>query len=144
MGAIVISGNKDGSLKVTQSRVLTGSGFADAVLRISLSWTVGFMGIVSIFKGAERGGHAGHEHQSHVGSDEQAAHGILAQAGPNAAMALVSCEDEETRKTVAGRAADRAVDSWDGTRAEFLAGLDPGSKRDWVRTALGEPSNTKG
>jgi hypothetical protein len=31
---------------------------------------------------------------------------------------------------------DRAI----GPRAEFLAGLDPGSKDDWVRAALGEPS----
>jgi len=83
--ALVISGNKDGSLKVTQSRVLTGAGVADTVLRISVAWTVGFIGTVSMLKGAMGLGRASHVHQGHVGSGEQAAHRILAQAGPNAA-----------------------------------------------------------
>ncbi|MEV0536008.1 hypothetical protein [Kitasatospora sp. NPDC050463] len=143
VAAVVVSGNKDGSLKVTQSRVLTGAGIADALLRISLSWTIGFMGTVSMLRGAQRGGHAGHVHKGHVGSDERAAHRILAQAGPNAAVILVTCQDRETRKTVAARAAERAIASWDGTRAQFLADLDPGSGHDWVRAALGEPSGTK-
>ncbi|MGC0339174.1 hypothetical protein [Streptomyces sp. SLBN-8D4] len=143
VAAVVISGNKDGSLKVTQSRVLTGAGIADALLRISLSWMVGFMGTVSILRGAKRGGHAGHVHEGHVGSDEQAAHRILAQAGPTAAIILVGCQDGETRKTVAARAADRAIASWDGTRSQFLADLEPGSEHDWVRAALGEPSSTE-
>jgi hypothetical protein len=79
--------------------------------------------------------------KAHVGSDEQAAHTILAKAGPDAAVALVCCNDRETRYTVAARAAGRASYSWDGSRTEFLAGLDPGSKHDWVRAALGEPSS---
>ncbi|MGH2879136.1 MAG: hypothetical protein ACRDK4_05965 [Solirubrobacteraceae bacterium] len=29
---------------------------------------------------------------------------------------------------------------WDGPLADFLSGLDPSSKHDWVRTALGESS----
>ena len=45
--ALVASGNKDGSLKVTQSRVLTASGFVDTTLRISLAWTIGFLGLLS-------------------------------------------------------------------------------------------------
>ena len=45
--AFVISGNKDGSLKLTESRVLEASGFASTTIRLSLSWTVGFMGLVS-------------------------------------------------------------------------------------------------
>jgi hypothetical protein len=76
-----------------------------------------------------------------VGSAAQAAHAILAKAGPDAAIALVCCNDRETRHTVAARAADQASDSWDGSRTEFLAALDPGSKHDWVRAALGEPSS---
>ena len=42
------------------------------------------------------------------------------------------------------QAADRANESWDGTRAEFLAALDPGHKYDWLRTALEEPASTTG
>jgi hypothetical protein len=41
---------------------------------------------------------------------------------------------------VAERAADLGTESWEGSRTEFLAELDPGTKHDWVRTALGEPS----
>jgi uncharacterized membrane protein len=140
--ALVVSGNKDGSLKLTQSRVLTTAGISNALIRMSVSWMVGFMGTVSMLKGARSGGHAVREHEGHVGSDEQAAHALLAQAGPNAAIALVCCEDRETRQTVAAQAADRAIASWDGSRSEFLADLDPGSKHDWVRAALGEPSTT--
>ena len=33
-----------------------------------------------------------------------------------------------------------ASERWDGSRAEFLAGLDPGSQHDWLRAAVGEPS----
>ncbi len=42
--ALVISANKDGSLKITQSRVLTASGFVYTLLRVSLSVTIGFTG----------------------------------------------------------------------------------------------------
>jgi hypothetical protein len=133
--ALVVTANKDGSLKLTQSRVLTGSGFASALLRLSVSWTVGFMGMVSTLKGAKGGRQAVHEREAHVGSEEQAAHAILAKAGPNAALALVCCKDSETRHAVAAQAADRASYSWDGSRTEFLADLDPGPEHDWVREA---------
>ena len=105
---------------------------------------VGFMGIRWALKGVRTSGHAMHVHSGHVGSDEQAVHAILAQAGPEAAIAMVCCDDPETRQTVASGASGRAVRSWDGARAEFLADLDPGSTHDWVRAALGEPSGTKG
>jgi hypothetical protein len=42
--ASVVSGNADGSLKLTESRALQASGFAATIIRVSLSWTVGFMG----------------------------------------------------------------------------------------------------
>jgi uncharacterized membrane protein len=141
--ALVVSANKDGSLKLTQSRVLTASGFASPLIRVSVSWTVGFMGLFSTLKGAKSGGHAVHLREAHVGSDEQAAHAILAKAGPNAAIALVCCNDPETRHTVAARAADRGSYSWDGSRTEFLSSLDPDPKHDWVRAALGEPSSKR-
>jgi hypothetical protein len=96
---------------------------------------------LSTLQGAKSGGHAVRVREAHVGSDEQAAYAILAKAGPDAALALVCCNDRDTRDTVAAQAADRASYSWDGSRTEFLADLDAGSKHDWVRAALGEPSS---
>lgn len=134
--ALVISGNEDGSLKLTQSRVLTASGFVYTVIRIALSVTIGFTGILSTVKGTKGGVHEVRERESNVGSDEKAVHTILARVGPNAALALVCCDDEKLRQAVVARAADRASESWDGARAEFLAGLDPGSQHDWLRAAI--------
>ena len=51
--ALVISGNKDGSLRQTQSRVLTSSGFVYTLLRISLSWMIGFLGLFSTLRGGK-------------------------------------------------------------------------------------------
>ena len=140
VSALVIRANKDGSLKLTQSRVLTARGVEAALIHLPLSWAVGFMGLTSTLKGGKGFAHAVHLHKGHVGSDEQAAHAILARAGEHGALLLVSCKDADTRSTVAARAADRGTESWKGSRTEFLADLDPGSKDDWVRTALGEPS----
>jgi hypothetical protein len=138
--ALVISGNKDGSLKITQSRVLSAGNFVYTLTRISLSVAIGFTGIISSLRGAKGGAHEVREHESHVGSDEKAAHAILAQVGPKAALALVCCDDQETREAVVVQAADRANESWDGSRAQFLAGLDPGTQHDWLRSAIGEIS----
>jgi hypothetical protein len=77
-----------------------------------------------------------------VGSDDIRSHEILAQVGSDAAAALVRCKDEETRHKVSEKAADSAVGTWDGSLAEFLAALDPGSEHDWVRDALGVSSGT--
>jgi hypothetical protein len=141
--AFVVTSNADGSLKLTESRVLEASGFAATMIHLSLSWTVGFMGLVSTLKGAKRTAHAVHEHGSHVGSDEQQAHAIIAQAGPGAAITLVHCKNREMGRMVAAGAAGHASYSWDGSRADFLAGLDPGAKDDWVRAALDEPLSPK-
>ena len=141
--AFVVSGNADGSLKLTESRALEASGFAATIIRVSLSWTVGFMGLVSTLKGAKVTAHAAHKRGSHVGSEEQRAHEILAQAGPGAAILLVRCKDSETRKTVAAAAADHASYGWDGSMTDFLAGLDQGPKHDWVRAALDKPTSAK-
>lgn len=137
--AVVISGNADGSLRLNQSRVLTASGLADAVFRFALSWTVGFMGLGATLKGAKVGAHAAGVRKGHVRSDAQQIHRILVEAGPHAAVALIRCKDAETRRLIAAAAAERAKDSWDGSLAEFLATLDPGSTHDWVRAAVGEP-----
>ena len=123
--AVVVRGNPDGSLKVTRSRVLSASDLVSTLIRISLSWMVGFMGLFSTLKGAKSQAHAAHVREGHAGSDEHQAHKILAGAGPHAALALVRCEDQETRQMVAAAAADSARDSWDGPLTEFLAALDP-------------------
>lgn len=141
--AVVARGNPDGSLKLVQSRVLTASGFSSALIRVSLSWTVGFMGIGSTLKGAKGGVHAARMRKGHVGSDGQRVHEILAEAGPDAAIVLVRCEDGETRQTVVAAAADSATRSWDGSLTEFLSHLDPGSTHDWVRAAVGEPGTSR-
>jgi uncharacterized membrane protein len=138
--ALVIHGNKDGSLTLTQSRVLTASGLVYTLMRISLSVAIGFMGIFSTLRGAKGGAREARTRESHVGSDEQKAHELLAQVGPDAALVLVCCDDQEMRQAVVERAADRASESWEGSRAEFLADLDPGSQHDWLRAAVGEPS----
>jgi hypothetical protein len=138
--AFVVSGNKDGSLKLTESRVLEAGYLTHTLLRVSVSWMVGFWGTLSTLKGVKAGVHAAHKRESHVGSDEQRAHEIIAEAGPQAAIALVRCKDPEMGQVVAARAADRGRYSWHGPLAQFLAGLDPGSTDDWVRSALDEPT----
>ncbi|MFD9541970.1 hypothetical protein [Streptomyces sp. NPDC060022] len=140
--AVLIAGNADGSLRLTQSRVLTASGFSNALFRMSLAWMVGFMGLLSALKGARTGAHAAGVRKGHVGSDEHQAHRILAEAGSRAVIMLVRCKDTTARKLVTAGAAERARYSWDGSLAEFLAALDPGSAHDWVRSAVGE-SNTR-
>jgi hypothetical protein len=138
--AFLVSGNKDGSLKVTESRVLEAGDFTAVVIRVSLSWTVGFMGIFSTVKGARGGVRAARKRHGHVGSDEKRAHELLADVGPHAALALIRCKDDEMRRPVAARARERGADEWDGPLAGFLSGLDPGSQHDWVRAALGVSS----
>jgi hypothetical protein len=101
------------------------------------------MGLFSTLKGAKAEAHAAHVRKGHAGSDEHRVHELLAEAGPHAAMAVVRCEDQETRQAVVAAAADSAEDSWNGSLTEFLAALDPGSVHDWVRTAVGEPSSSK-
>jgi hypothetical protein len=137
--AFVVSGNADSSLKLTRSRALEASGLAAAIIRITASMMVGFHGLVTTLKGAKRTARAAHELGSHVGSDEQRAHEILAQAGSKAAIALVRSNDPGTRKMVAARAADQTSYNWEGSMPLFLSGLDPGSTHDWVRAALSEP-----
>ncbi|MEV5104240.1 hypothetical protein ACFQ7G_29965 [Streptomyces massasporeus] len=140
VAAFVISRNKDESLKLTQSRVVTAGGVVSALLSALLALIVGFLGTMSMLKAGLRGGHAVRTHKGRVGADDEAAHAILAGAGPKAAILLVRCKNDEIRADVATRAAARAVRSWDGTRPEFLADLDPGSKHDWIRDLLGDPA----
>jgi hypothetical protein len=133
--ALVVSANKDGSLRLTQSRILTAGGVGAALIRVPLAWALGFMGLLSTLQSATGFGHAVRVHEAHVGSDEQAAHGILARAGAHAALALVRCKDPE-RAARSRSARPTAEASWEGSRTEFLSALDPGGSYEWVRTAL--------
>jgi len=142
VAAFVTSGNEDGSLKLTQSRVVTKAGIEAAIIGVFTSMMVGFMGIRGTVKGVRTGGHAMRVHSAHVGSDDQAVHAILAEAGPDAAIAMVCCDDPDTRQTVASGASRHAIRTWDGARSDFLAALDQGSTHDWVRAALGVSSGT--
>lgn len=141
--AFVVSGNEDGSLKMTESRVLETGDFADVVIRVSASWTVGFMGIFTTLKGARLGVRAARKRHGHVGSDDERAHELLADVGPNAAAVLIRCEDHGTRQSVAAHARERGVATWDGPLADFLAALDPGPRHDWVRAALDQAGTSK-
>ena len=139
--AFVVSGNKDGSLEITQSRVVTGADFSAALIRFGAAVMMGFMGSLSALKGGKDAARAGRVQERHIGSDEQHAHEILAQAGPKAAIALIRCNDRETQQRVASTASKSAAGYyWDGTLKDFLSGLDPSSKHDWVRKALGQPT----
>jgi len=138
--AFVVSTNRDGSLKVTESRVLSASAVVAALMRVSLAMLVGFVGLFSGFKGARAGGHAARGRQSHVGSDERAK-AILDAAGPHGTAVLVRCQDPELRDLVMKQATERATATWEGPREEFLTALDPGTVHDWVRTALGVKDN---
>ena len=138
--ALVLSGNADGSLELTQSRALTVGGLTAALMGASVAWTVGLLGIVAMLRGTKAPVSAARIHEGHVGSDEHLAHEMLAEAGPHSALVLLRCKDEETWEQVRTRTARRAIKNWYGSLKEFLAALDPGSQHDWVRTALGQPS----
>jgi len=69
--------------------------------------------------------------------------GFRAKARKGGATAVVvrgnldgSLKVTESRVLSAG--AGRSSGSWDGSLAEFLAALYPGSAHDWVRAAVGE------
>jgi len=91
--AVAVRGNPDGSLKVPESRVLSGGDFIYTVARIFLSLAIGLMGVLATFKGAKEEVHAARERRGHAGSDEHRIHEILAETGPHAAMTIVRCED---------------------------------------------------
>jgi len=138
--ALVVTANKDGSLKITQSRALSASGFLYTVMRIGVSVLIGFLGMLGALQGAKGSVKEAHHRGAHVGSDDQRAHELLAGIGPDAAIVLVTGDDNETRQAVAAKATDQASESWDLSRTEFLGALHPGSEHDWVRAAVGEPS----
>jgi hypothetical protein len=137
---LVASGKQDGSLKLAPSRVLEAGAVTALLLHISVSWMVGFWGTVSIVKGAKGGAHAAKRRKSYVGSSEERAAEIIAEVGPEAAIMLVPCTSSDMAATIAARAHDLGRRSWHGPLAKLLAGLQPGSTDDLVRSALEKPS----
>jgi len=138
--AFVISGNSDGSLNLTESRVLEARGLAHTLIKFAADVMVGFIGIGATLQGVAGWRRAAKTHAPHVGSDDTKSRAVLDQAGPDAAVAMVRCKDPTTRATVRAKATESAISSWDGSLTEFLASLDSGSEQDWIRDALGEPS----
>jgi len=56
--AIVVTANPDGSLKLTQSRMVTRSGYVGTLIHLSLVWWIGFLGLLSAVRGVRGGIHA--------------------------------------------------------------------------------------
>lgn len=134
----MLSANPDGSLKLTQSRAETASDLTAAIIRLSLSLILGFMGILAMIQGTEKAGRAAQARERHVGSNETRAHEILAEVGPNAGFLLIRCSNQQMVDEVTAKVNEYAIFQWTGTREKFLESLGPGSQYDWVRTAIGE------
>ena len=139
ISAVVVRRNADGSLTLTQSRVLEAGELGSVLIRLSLAWSVGFLGLLSIGKGTKGEVHAVHIREGHVGSEEHQVHEILAEAGPNATVVLVRGRRAEMQEQVVAAATDSASRSWSGSLAYLVAHLDPGSDDDWVRAVLSSP-----
>jgi hypothetical protein len=142
--AVVVSGNPDGSLHVTQSHVVTASGFVSTLIRLPLMWRIGLIGLLTSAKGVKGGVHALAMHQRHVGSDAHPAQKILKEAGPHSALVLVRSQDPDTAHAVAEAAEANTSRYWDGSLTQLLNALDPGTTDEWVRTALGQPPSKDG
>ena len=108
------------------------------IIRLSLAVLVGFMRLRSMLKGGKAGGRAVRSHGGNAASGGESVYAILAHLNPQAGVALVICRDDGARQAVATRAGGKAIDTWDGSRSEFLADLDPGDQNDWVRNAIFE------
>ena len=133
--ALVISGNKDGSLKLTQSRVLSASGVVYTLIRIPLVVMIGFTGIVSTLR-APRGRRTRSASVSQALAEMSTPPMPPRQGGPERCPLLVTCDDQKMGQAIVERLAYCASESWHGSRAKFLADLDPDSQHDWVRSAL--------
>jgi len=86
--ALVVTANKDGSLKITQSRALSASGFLYTVMRIGLSVLIGFLGMLGALRGAKGSVKEARHRGAHVGADDRRAHELLGGIGPDAGSGL--------------------------------------------------------
>jgi hypothetical protein len=81
--AVVVRGSPDGSLMVTEPRVLSAGDVASGLMPVSLARIAGFMSPFSMAKGARGGVCAAEGRGGGVGSGEHRAREILAGAGPH-------------------------------------------------------------
>ena len=137
--AFLITVNADGSFSLVQSRVLTASGVVAAGIGVGVASMAGLLGIMSALRGGKTVVHAARERGTHVDPDAQGLRDILAEAGPHASVVVVRCADPGEAAAVVSLAAERARDSWHGSRAEFVTGLDQAAGNfDWLLAALDE------
>ena len=140
VAAFLISGNADGSFSVSQSRLLTASGVAAAGAGVAVASLAGLMGMMSALKGGRTVVQAARKRGTHVDAEAQRLRDMLAQAGPHASVLVVRCAGPGEEAPVVALAAERARESWHGSRAEFIAGLDQAAgSYHWLRAALDEP-----
>ena len=140
--AFIATHNRDGSFKLVQSRVLTGTGIASTAIHVTASVMVGFLGSIASLKGAKAATHAARQRKSHTGREDQELAELLDHLGPKAACVLFHCMDEDSGQVVARLASRHAGDSWHYSRVEFLELLDRlGSNYDWIRPAVAEPTS---
>ena len=145
VAAFLIAGNADGSFSLVQSRVLTASGVAAAGIGVTVATLAGLLGMMSALRGGKTVVHAARTREEHVGADGQRLRDILAQAGPHASLTVIRCADTQSEEAVVSLAAARALDSWHGSRAEFLAAVEQAvGNYDWLRPAFDEPSKASG
>ena len=115
------------------------SGVVAAGIGVAVSMLVGFMGIRSALRGGKTVVHATRKRERHVGAETQGARDILAKAGPRASVLVVRCADPGEAAAVISMAAERAHESWHGSRAEFIADLDQAAgDYDWLLPAIDE------
>jgi hypothetical protein len=145
VAAFLITVNADGSFSLVQSRVLTASGVVAAGIGVGVASMAGLLGLMSALRGGKTVVHAARERETHVGAETQRLRDILAEAGPRASVAVVRCADPGEAAAVVSLAAERARDSWHGSRAEFVTVLDQAAgSYGWLRAALDEPPKDSG
>ena len=140
VAAFLISGNADGSFSIAQSRLLTASGVVAAGAGVAVASLAGLMGIMSALKGGKTVVQAARKHGTHADAEARRLRELLDQAGPRASVLVVRCAEPDEAAAVVALAAERAGDSWHGSRAEFVAGLDRAAGSfAWLLAALDEP-----
>ena len=141
--AFIVTHNQDGSFKLVQSRVLTSRGLAVSATKLTagILTGLGLLQAISVFGGTKTATHAGRQHQSHVGQEDERLAELLDQLGPKAACVVFHCMDDAAGQVVATKAAKRVGDNLQFSHAEFLAVLDRlGSEYDWVRPVVAGPT----
>jgi hypothetical protein len=145
VAAFLITGNADGSFSLAQSRLLTTSGVVAAGAGVAVASMAGLLGIMSALRGGKTVVHAARERGTHVEPEAQRLREVLAEAGPRASVLVVRCADPADEAAVVSLAAARARDSWHGSRAEFVTGLDQAAGGfEWLLAALDQPPKASG